>query len=446
MRVVAISALLTLFSVSARAQTIETPIPFDSAQRVQAVTPNLAVRLGLRAPVWPVAGEFREVRLYSVTPGGGFTLVVARPSGSFERFSLAPTDRVALASVIDSALIATGRPSADVGSDISSEPAGNTFARRLTIYSALFYGPLAASLSDDGKGATALYLLTTGLTYFMSYGAAQTTPFTRAQADLAGDLGLAAGAAGLLTGYALTGEAEKGVRAGALGAVVVGSLAGASAAKNMSDAEAHAAIMGVETGAAVGVAAAAATNEGQAMAIGAVVGGAVGLPLGLLYPRRAGYTVTAGDVGAIGTSALIGAGWAAATLSENSSPGRVGATLGAGYVAGALVGERLLARRFNLTQSQTNVLRIGMVAGGLVGLALPVLADANSPAEVAGSAAAGATIAVAALAGSFPRSARATQPAVSPSGRGLGFSLSPVGVLAAARGATGRHSILRLTF
>jgi hypothetical protein len=446
MRVVAFAALLTLYTASARAQTTETPVPFDSAQRVLAVTPNMVDRLGLRAPVWPVTNVFREARLYSVAPGTGFTLVVQLSSGAFERFSLSPSDRTALGAAIDAGMIASGRPSADVGSDVVSEPAGNAFARRLTVYSALGYAPLAASLADEAKAATALYLLTTGLTYFVSYGAAQSTPFTRAQSDLAGDLGVAGGAAGLLTGYALTGNGDRGVRAAGLAGVVIGTMTGVNIARNMSDAEAHSTILGIELGAAVGVAASAAANDPQAMAIGAVVGGGVGLPLGLLYPRRAGYTVTAGDAQTVGTTGLIGAAFSAATLDEGAGEGRIGATLAGGYLVGAFVGERLLSRRFNLSRNQANVLKIGALAGGLLGAALPVLSDQTDPAVVFSAIGAGATLGVAALAGSFPKTSRASSPAVAPSGRGLGLSISPMGALAAARGVNGRHSLLRLTF
>jgi hypothetical protein len=181
------------------------------------------------------------------------------------------------------------------------------------------------------------------------------------------------------------------------------------------------------------------------MAIGAVVGGAVGLPLGLLYPRRAGYTVTAGDAQTVGTTGLIGAAFSAATLDESASDGRVGATLAAGYLAGAFVGERLLSRRFNLSRNQANVLKIGALAGGLLGAALPVLSDQTDPAVVFSAIGTGATLGVAALAGSFPKTSRVSS-SVAPSGGGLGLSFSPMGALAAARGATGRHSILRLTF
>jgi hypothetical protein len=170
MRLLAVASAVLAFSAAGRrtgAQTVETPIAFDSAQRVMAVTPALAGRLHLAPPIWPVIGEFREARLYRVSPDGGFVLVAARAGGAFERFALQPDQVTTLHAAIDAAVTATGRPSGDLASDIS-ESAGNGFARHLTVLSALAYGPLAASLASDPKGGGALYLLTTGGTFFIS--------------------------------------------------------------------------------------------------------------------------------------------------------------------------------------------------------------------------------------------------------------------------------------
>src|SRR5207248_2199077 len=86
------------------AQIVETPIAFDSARRVLVVTPPLAARLRLAAPVWPVRSDFREARLYAVQPAGGFVLVVQRPDGVVERFAFDAAARAALGSAIDAAM------------------------------------------------------------------------------------------------------------------------------------------------------------------------------------------------------------------------------------------------------------------------------------------------------------------------------------------------------
>src|SRR5512146_2415111 len=138
MRFLAVASAMLALSASVRragAQTVETPIAFDSAQRVTAVTPVLAERLHLAPPVWPVLGEYREARLYRASPEGGFVLVAARAGGAFERFVLQPDQAAVLRAAIDAAVIATGHPGGDLVPDIS-EPAGNGFARHLTVLSA----------------------------------------------------------------------------------------------------------------------------------------------------------------------------------------------------------------------------------------------------------------------------------------------------------------------
>src|SRR5690348_13893835 len=146
-RWLAVGILLALTRV-APAQTVETPAPFDSAARLFVITPGVATRLGLSAPTWRPTGQYVDARLYSVNPGGGFVLVAREQSGAFQRFPLSDAERTTLQQVIDAAVVASGRPGADVGTDVS-EPAGNGFARHLTVLGALAYGPLAASLAGD---------------------------------------------------------------------------------------------------------------------------------------------------------------------------------------------------------------------------------------------------------------------------------------------------------
>src|SRR5689334_19313451 len=234
-----IAGLLVAFSRVTSAQTTETPAPFDSAARLFVITPGVATRLGLTAPAWPIAGQYVDARLYSVNPPGGFVLVARTQSGVFQRFPLSDAERASLQRVIDAAVVAGGRPGADVGSDVS-EPAGNGFARHLTVLGALAYGPLAASLSDDASVGGAAYLAVTGLTFFISYNAGQSGRITRAQSDLASNMGLAAAGAGGLLAYSATGNGDKGVRAVALASGIAGTVIGASLGRPLTDAEAHA--------------------------------------------------------------------------------------------------------------------------------------------------------------------------------------------------------------
>jgi hypothetical protein len=247
-----IAALLAVGTSTALvAQTIERPVPFDSALRVLAITPGVAERLHLQtaAALWPVQGSYREARLYSVQPGGSFTLVVQRMDGALERIALTPEQRSQLGAVVDAGMASAGRPSAELAADVVSQPAGNAFAARLTALSAFVYAPIASSLATDPSTGAALYLLVTGGAFFASYGAAQSTPFTRAQSDLAGNLGLAGATSGWLLGYAASGNSDRPTRAASFGGAVVGTIVGASLGRSLSDAEAHAATLGIEAAA-----------------------------------------------------------------------------------------------------------------------------------------------------------------------------------------------------
>ena len=393
MRAVLIACLSLAVAPYVRAQTIETPVPFDSAHRVLVVTPILAERLGLVEPVWPVRGEYRDARLYSLSQGG-FVLVALLPSGALQRYDLTDAQRTTLGSAIDLGMATSGHPTAPVGTEVS-EPAGNSYARHITLLSAVAYAPLAASLFDDGSAAGAAYVLTAGGAFFISYDAAQSGQITRAQGDLSANLGLAAGAAGLGIAYVASGNGEKGVRAAALGSALVGTIAGVGLGHGLTEAEAHAAFVGVEGAVASTWAIAAgagASRRGLAAAL--VASEPVGYLLGVRYPRVASYAVTAGDLNAMQTSALVG-GLVGATLVSNqggASDRQVGVAVGAAYIGGMLVGDAAIARPFDLSTADANLVTIGAFAGGIMGLTVPLAAKSSSGSLAFGSAAVGAAL------------------------------------------------------
>ena len=386
---------------------IETPVAFDGAHRVFAITPRLAERLALAAPRWPVAGSYREARLYSVEPLGGFVLVVQRDSGAYERRALSDVDRAQLQSVIDSAMGASGHPVGEGSADVASEPAGNGFARRQLVLSAGVFGPLAASLANDGSSALALYLLTTGGAFFVSYDAAQSGRITRAQSYLASNLGVAAGGAATLVGYAATGNVDRGVRAAVLGAALGGTIAGVALGAPLTDAEAHAAWSGIETGAASGFSIATISGATPRVRAAAAAGGeALGYAVGVAYPRHTSYNLTAGDVGAVQTVGLIGGLFGGAVIGSANHPSTRTITTAVfpGYLGGLLVGDLAIARRFDLTESDATIVNVGAIAGGLVGLAAPVAGSSDNGTFILASAAIGASLGVAAVIGiSDPR-------------------------------------------
>lgn len=403
---------------------VERPIAFDGAHKVFAITPRLASRLSLAAPGWTVSGDYREARLYSVDPLGGYVLVIQRESGVLERHALGDAERAQLESAIDAAIAASGRAASEGSADAASEPAGNSFARRQLLLSAVVFGPLAASLPDDGSSALALYLVTTGSAFFISYDAAKSHQITRAQSYLASNLGIAAGGAGVLVGYAATGNTDRGVRGVALGAALAGTVAGVSLGAPLTDAEAHAAWSGIETGAASGFSIATITGAtGRGRAAAAAGGEAVGYALGVAYPRAASYSLTAGDVDATQTVGLVGAlaGGALVGGMDHPSTRTLVSAIYPGYVAGLLVGDLSIARHFDLSESDATLVDVGAVAGGLIGVAIPVILQSDNTGFLLGAGAVGAAVGVSAVIGiSSPH----PEPTASSTSSGSRFRLS----------------------
>jgi hypothetical protein len=311
----------------------------------------------------------------------------------------------------------------------------------------LGYAPLAASLSDDGSVAGATYVLTTGAAFFISYGAAQSGQITRAQGDLSANLGVAAGAAGLGVGYAATGNGDRGVRAIALGSALAGTIAGIGLGRHLTDAEAHSSTLGIEgTAASAWAVGAAAGAQGRGMAAIVAASEPLGYVIGLQYPRMASYGVTAGDVNAMQTAGLVGALVGGALIGgSHPSPRLTGVALGSSYVAGLLIGDGAIARPFDLTTSDANLVTIGAVAGAVMGLAIPLIAQTDNGSVISGSAAAGATLGMSLVFGStnFRRAGEIVPVNRSSSRLRIGPGL---GVLGLVTRAPGRYPVASFTF
>src|SRR4051812_42518438 len=88
-------ALTLLLALRLGAQIVETPIAFDSAGKLQSLTPALVARFHLAPPVWPVTTDFVEARLYAMT-GGETVLVTSQRTGTLTRYLLRAEERDAL--------------------------------------------------------------------------------------------------------------------------------------------------------------------------------------------------------------------------------------------------------------------------------------------------------------------------------------------------------------
>lgn len=448
------ASLVLLMATGARgeAQRIERPLPFDSAGTVRVITPPLVERLRLAAPAWPITGAFASARLFQ-DDSGGRVLAVERPDLSVERYALSEADVLALTTAIDAALTVTATAREQAAR--TSAPAQGAFARNQMLLSFLLYGPLLSSLADDGKTGAVLYLAGTGVSYFATSSAAKQLSVTRAQNHLATDGALRGwgAAAGLL--YATGADVgQKTYSALGLAGAIGGAVGGFQYGRTLNDAEAQSATAwsNIAAAAAFGIAGAAGdmrdgSGDGRVATGSAVGAGILGYLAGPNYPKRARYNVTRGDVQLLTLGALLGAAVGASPMAESNSAEATLAVATAGLLGGAYVADRGFVRRFDHSSSEATQVWLGMLAGGLLGSAGVVLFEFDGVAATSMITAGAVLGTVAAQAMVAPRRAEgggAVREARSSRSPSLHFDA--LGALLSASGATGRHSIVRVTF
>ncbi len=453
---------MLLVGARADAQVRERPVAFDSAGRVSVVTPPLAARLALAAPVWPVAGDYVEARLYEIGDSAfTYVIVVRRQREVLERYPLDAAQRAELAGAIArGALAARAGERPDTMPTIISEPVRGQFVANQTLLGVLLFGPAAAAMVGDNAAGGAAYLLTAGATFFTAAHLTQTTPVSRAQNHLSAHSAVRGAIAGDLLLFALNGDHGGSNANGA--AILIGGLlgdiVGFQLAKPMTDAEAHGTSHGSTVTALLttGVlgAAGALEQEGSARpaALGIIAAGALGYRLGLRYVRGAPYRVTAGDVGAMFTSELLGLGAAAALLPDSPSSQLVFGLLTGGYALGALVGDRVFVRPFDHTESDARLLGLGTGAGALIGLAIPALAQSSNAQLIFGTATIGGILGALVTENLIaPQRATAGDRGERRTGSRerssrVDAQFSAAGALLAGSRLRGNHSIVSLTF
>jgi hypothetical protein len=448
--------LLLILSGAAQAQIVtESPTPFDSAGRIMTITPPLAARIALSPDVWPVTGDFEEARLYS-SSAGAYILAVHRRGGAIERHVLAADAREALRAAVSRGMAVAGRPVSEERPELISEPARGAFVRNQMLIAALIYGPAAAMLPEDGAERTAAYLLVTGGTFFAIMGASQNAMVTRAQNHLATD-GAYRGAfmaRGLAHALDMDDDEDDAWAASALAGGIIGSIAGFRLGRGYTDSEARAATFGSTTvaGTTAGLLGAFGVFDSDRntdrAAVGAVVAaGFLGYPLGVSYPRNASYRVTAGDVMTLLPAALIGAGLAVTPVTDED--GRlISAVVTAGYLAGVVIGDRALAKRYDFTESEARMAQLGSLAGGLMGLGLSLTTDIEENAVLGMVAAGGLAGLALTVAITDPQLAGAqTGLRLEPKGRrDARVELDPMSIAHALARTPGQHSLVRVRF
>jgi hypothetical protein len=450
-------ALVLILGGVAQAQVVtETPAPFDSAGRIMTITPPMAARIGLRSEVWPVTGDYEEVRLYS-SSGGGYVLAVHRRGGSIERHVIPDNAREALRVAVSAGMAVAGRPVTEERPELISEPARGAFVRNQMLIAALIYGPAAATFPEESSSRAAAYFLVTGGTFFALMAASKNTAVTRAQNHLATD-GAYRGsiiARGLAFTFDLAEDSEDGWAASALLGGIVGSIAGFQLGRGYTDSEARAATFGSTTvgGTTAGVLAALGAFDGERSgdraAVGAVVAaGLLGYPLGVMYPRRASYNVTAGDVMTLLPAALVGAAFASTPVASTGNERTVSALVTAGYLSGVLVGDLALVRQYDFTESEARLAQLGTLAGGLMGLGVATLSDMRDIATVAMVAVGGLSGLALTVSIVDPEQARPrTGMRLTPKGRrDARVELDPMALAHAWAQTPGQHSLVRVRF
>ena len=457
-------------SGSAGAQATERPQAFDSAGRVTVITPSIAARLELSPPAWRVTGDFAGARLYS-TGDSGYVLVVERRDGTAERYALTRADREYLRARTSTLAVTTEQKIerittglGEVRSNISQAVRSDAFVYNQAGMALLVYGPsFAYALSDRTAGRIAGYLLGTGGTFYAATQIARNRPITAPMNVLSSHAGLHGAAAGLGIAYGTKASSNIQGAATFVGGVA-GTMLGLQWGQNLRDAEVAGAIFGADASALVAYLLTQAGHErgtdfpgrGEAATLAAAT--LAGYPLGVQYARRARYNVTAGDVGALWATGVVG-GLSAYTIAhavtkpEGDNPSTsardrhrvaVHTSAALGFLAGSAAGDLFLVRRYDHTTREAGMIILGAGGGALMGAGAQALLDPERKTDdIAPYVAAtlGSAVGIA-LAEAFmpprPDAGRRT------SGGRVRFE--PAALAMAAAGAPGTHSFLRIAF
>lgn len=446
--------VLVLLARPVLAQVTESPVPFDSAGRVTALTPPMAARLSLGLPAWRITGDYREARLYRVSDGN-YVIVVTRQAGAVERYPITAAERDILMERTSQLPPGFEEQLTRAGEGFVRATRNNAFVRNQTIIGVLFYGPsFAYAITDDAAGMTAAYLLAAGGSFFAASELTRRMEISDAQNSYATHFATRGSLIGAGAAYALGGN-DRWIGAGSFIAGIGGTALGLRLGRGRSVDEAAATGFGADAIALMTLVGQIYARDGldgddgenddypTRSEAGVLAGaGLVGYQLGALYPRFVPYNVTEGDVrslwvtggiGLLGASALVAGG--------ETSDGAEAAAVISGFLVGVGLGNYINVRRLDMTLGEANLLALGTGAGALMGAGLYALLDddGDSDGMARGIATAGA------VAGFW-----LTEGYVEPGfDRGSPFSrfdINPTGLAMAALGARGTFPIISLKF
>ncbi len=381
------------FAWQAGAQVTERPVAFDTVGRVPSITPSLAERLKLGPPLWPVSGRFVSAQLFARSTGG-YTLVVIRPDSAFDRYDLTSDAVAGLRALVATALASGQRSGVGEQTSVASDPAGNAFVRNQAALGILLYGPAAATLVGGATRSASVALgaeiITAGGAFALALARRNALPpVTTAQNNLSTHAAVHGALLGEALLFVANGDVvgEPSVHGGALLAGSIGgTFFGLHAARTMTDAEASSSgyaadFLALGSIGLMGTAGvfdrASSARPAVAVASAALIGGYL---TGASYPRRATYTVTAGDVGAMTTATVLGIGVAVVPfVGQRNINGRaLSAGLTGGMVLGAIAGDRWLVRPRDHTTSEATLLSTGAAVGAFIGGGFASIARAGA--------------------------------------------------------------------
>jgi hypothetical protein len=367
---------LLLRPTSARAQEVQ--VPLDREGKIEIIDSDLEKKLGL----FTTYQGFREARLYQISDTSFVLEITYQPADRTMKVRLPLTasevkvlrDKVSLR-ITEQAPEATlnheGRTSMIIGS---------------TALSLGFYGwavPVVLE-TNDGKTATALYMLTSGAGFFLPLTLTNSIDVTDANAILYRYGGTRGIIHGILLNNLLLGEAATGkgqVAFGMLGSIGE-SIAGFSVASNMTAGKAS--TIGVYGDFGLGLALGTcglmdlfdAGHEG-ATAAAVLLGSAGGMIAGNVLSNQQPYT--RGDAIVLEGAGLLGAYIPIAALDLFGVEG--GKTYDAasmlGSVAGLALAHGSLLRGKDFTTGQGVLIQLGTLGGALTGAGIAYLLSSS---------------------------------------------------------------------
>ena len=331
-----------------------------------------------------------------------------------------------------------------------TSPAFRTdFVRNQALIGVGLYAPaFATTVAHDGVAWAASYLLVAGGSFVAAAEISRETTITDPMQRLATGAPIRGAVAGSMLSTAFKGDA-RATAASMLFASVGGTAIGLWLGRAMDDGEAAATLFGSDviglTALAAGTAAGLddSGSSAKTRALLTVVGMVAGAPLGQAYAALAPYNVSVGDLTAMTATAGVGMLAGLTVIADGTrSDQAVAAALAVGGVAGLFAGDRLLVRRYDHTPTEGRMVVAGGLAGGLMGAGVALLTGSSKGRFGTLSG----VLTTVGAAGGVALSQRYLMPKADGALRLGGLKVNPLGMVAAASGIRGTHTLGSIAF